>query len=225
MRMLLDLQGCQSTGSRGRGIGRYSLALAKGLVRNGPHHEFWLLLNAAFPETIEPIRQAFDSLVPPERIAVFQVPPGCAEMLDSSLWRTRAAELIRRHAIRSIKPDLIHVSSLFEGLVDDCATLIEPALDGAPTAVTLYDLIPLLNPQRYLADVRTKAWYMRKLNSLARADLLLGISASACAEVSAALPQRRGQAINISTAADPLFHPTGPADAVHRAGLTRPFVM
>ena len=64
MKLLLDLQGCQSGGSRNRGIGRYSLALAQAMVRHGGAHEIWLLLNAAFPDTLEPLREAFAGLVP-----------------------------------------------------------------------------------------------------------------------------------------------------------------
>ncbi|MDF2466731.1 MAG: glycosyltransferase [Ramlibacter sp.] len=225
MRLLLDLQGCQSGGSRSRGIGRYSMALAKGLIRNGERHEFWLLLNAAFPDTLAPVREAFDGLIPPERIVVFSVPQGCAEVAHARRWRTRAAELIRHHAIRAVNPDVVHVSSLFEGLVDDAATSIEPAPEAVPCAVTLYDLIPLLHPQRYLADPRTKAWYSRKIQSLGRADLLLGISASACAEAVAELPERKGKVVNISSAADPQFRPDGPRVAAARLGLTREFVM
>ncbi len=226
MKVLLDLQGCQALGSRNRGIGRYSLALAKEMVRQGTGHEFWLLLNAAFPEAIESLREEFSGLVPASRFAVFQVPRECADLAHEDLWRARAAELIRRHAIRELHPDVVHVGSLFEGLVEDCATAIDPELDGAPTAVTLYDLIPLLNPQRYLADARTANWYHRKIESLVRADLLLGISSSACQEAESALTGKRGRVVDISSAADPaLFHPAAPGDAASRLGLKRGFIM
>ena len=89
---------------------------------------------------------------------------------------------MRRHAVHELRPDVLHVGSLFEGLVDDCVTSIDPALDRVPTAVTLYDLIPLLNPGRYLFDDRTVRWHDRKIESLRRADLLLAISESAAGE-------------------------------------------
>lgn len=225
MRILLDLQGCQSKGSRPRGIGRYSLALAQALVRNGPSHEFWLLLNAAFPETLEPIRRDFEGLIPPDRIRCFHVPPGCAEGVADDLWRMRCAEEVRRHAIRAIAPDLVHVSSMFEGLADDCAVRIDPA-DGIPVAATVYDFIPFLNADRYLADERTRAWYMRKVDSLKAADLLLGISESASNEAREVLRGARGEILNISSASDPaLFHPDGPAAAASRLGIAKPYVM
>ena len=44
MRIVIDLQGAQN-GSRHRGIGRYSVALAKSIVRNRGNHEIFILLN------------------------------------------------------------------------------------------------------------------------------------------------------------------------------------
>lgn len=73
MRIVLDLQGCQSV-SRLRGIGRYSLALAKAIARNAGEHEVWVVLNNLFPDSIEEIRHTFDGLVPIDRIAVFSLP-------------------------------------------------------------------------------------------------------------------------------------------------------
>ena len=49
MRIVLDLQGAQ-TESRFRGIGRYSLALAKGIAKNINEHELWIILNGAFQD-------------------------------------------------------------------------------------------------------------------------------------------------------------------------------
>ena len=44
MRILIDLQGAQ-TGSRHRGIGRYSLDITKAILRNSDNHEVLILLN------------------------------------------------------------------------------------------------------------------------------------------------------------------------------------
>ena len=49
MRLLIDLQGAQ-TESRRRGIGRYSIALARAIIRNAGDHEVWIgLTSAAYP--------------------------------------------------------------------------------------------------------------------------------------------------------------------------------
>lgn len=63
MRILLDLQGAQGE-SRLRGIGRYSLSLALSVARNARGHDVHLLVNGAFPEGIDHIREAFAGLLP-----------------------------------------------------------------------------------------------------------------------------------------------------------------
>ena len=46
MRIVIDLQGCQSLGNSSRGIGRYSRSLIKALIRNSLNDEFILIANA-----------------------------------------------------------------------------------------------------------------------------------------------------------------------------------
>jgi glycosyltransferase involved in cell wall biosynthesis len=227
MKILLDLQGCQSVGSRNRGIGRYSLALAEAMMSQRRGHEFHLLLNGAFPESIESLRATLRDLLPTERITVFHPCPGSGEGDTFNPWRTHASEIIRRYAIRCVRPDVLLVGSLFEGLNEDCATSVDPPEDGVPTAVVLYDLIPFLHPQRYLAQSGVNTWYRRKIDSLQRADLLLGISESACDEARTALQLPTAtRVLNISSAADPgIFHPGPVDDVAKRLGIRDRFVL
>ena len=76
MRMVIDMQGAQ-TESRFRGIGRYTLSLALAIARNRGEHEIILALSGLFPETIEPIRAAFDHLLPQENIRVWHASVRC----------------------------------------------------------------------------------------------------------------------------------------------------
>ena len=73
MRIVIDMQGAQ-TESRFRGIGRYTLSFAQAIVRNRGEHEVILALSGLFPDTIEPIRAAFDGLLPQENIRVWYAP-------------------------------------------------------------------------------------------------------------------------------------------------------
>jgi len=73
MRIVIDMQGAQ-TESRFRGIGRYTMSFAQAVVRNGGEHEIILALSGLFPETIEPIRAAFDGMLPQENIRVWHAP-------------------------------------------------------------------------------------------------------------------------------------------------------
>ena len=64
-----------------------------------------------------------------------------------------------------------------KGLVTMSATSVGRSRQDMPTAVTLYDLIPLAHQDVYLPKIPAVAdWYARKLTSLRRADLLLAIS-------------------------------------------------
>jgi glycosyltransferase involved in cell wall biosynthesis len=228
MRIVLDLQGCQSV-SRLRGIGRYSLALAKSIARNAGQHEVWIVLNNLFPDTIEEIRYAFEGLLSVDRIAVFSLPP-VALYQGSDNWRTRAAQLIREYAIAELEPDVVHISSLFEGYVDVSVSTIKALDTDTITAVTLYDLIPYLYPAKYLTDAGFKKHYYEKIEAIKQADVLLAISAYCGEEAVRELAIPRERITNISSAVSDSF-----SRAVHseldvtalrgRFGISRPFVM
>ena len=94
MRIVIDMQGAQ-TESRFRGIGRYTMAFAKAVVRNRGEHEVILALNGLFPDTIAPICAAFDQLLPQENIRVWQAPGPVNEEQPSNDARREVAELIR----------------------------------------------------------------------------------------------------------------------------------
>lgn len=229
MRIMIDLQGAQ-TESRFRGIGRYSLSLALAMARNAGDHEIWLALSAAFIESIPDIRHAFDGLIPQERIRVFDVPTPVAECAPANYWRARAAENIREHFLQQLKPDVVHVSSLFEGYGDDAVTSVGAFASGVNTAVTLYDLIPLLNQKTYLPTNTQRDYYLRKVQSLKNAGLLLAISEYSRRSAIDALQLPEDHVVNISAAIDGCFRPiTLSVERSHqlhsRYGLQRKMVM
>ncbi|MRW92612.1 glycosyltransferase [Duganella sp. FT80W] len=229
MRIVIDLQGAQSE-SRFRGIGRYSLALALGVARNAGPHEVWLLLNAALPAAIPDLRLAFAGLVPPERIRLFDAPAPSREHHEPHSPRARAGELLREHAIAELHPDVVLVTSLFEGYVDDSVVSVGTLDSGADTAVVLYDLIPFLNPEAYLAHATQRAYYERKIASLRRAGLLLAISDYSRQEAIDALQLQPDHVVAISTAVDACFQPAEAdpqalAALRERFGLTRDMLM
>lgn len=207
MRIVLDLQGAQ-TESRFRGIGRYSLALAKGIAKNINEHELWIILNGAFPATIEPIRKEFNGLLSQDRIKVFEIPLPVKEMEEENIQRTRAAEIKREAFIFELKPDFVLITSLFEGWVDDAVVSIKSFLPGLKTAVVLYDLIPLIYKEIIIdsAPKHFLDYYFNKINSLKKADLLLSISDSSKNEGLKYLKLSSENIINISGAVEENFH-------------------
>src|SRR5690348_15800536 len=230
MRVVVDLQACQSHASRNRGIGRYSLALLKAMLQQASGDEVWVALNGELPGTIEPLRAALDDLIPQSRIVVWRAVSGFSAELPANDWRRNAAAQVRQSFLESLAPDVVHVSSWFEGFIDDTLTSPGVSTPRYQTAVTLYDLIPLVHDKIYLGHPRLREWYLRKTEELERADLLLGISAHTCREAMERLALPPERIANISAAIDPLFHTVNLA-ADNRAalrarlGLLRPFLM
>lgn len=205
MKILIDLQGCQ-TASRYRGIGRYSLALAKALVRNRGQHHVVLLANGAFSGELFALRSCFESDIPPRDFVVFDAEWPVAEFDTENAVRARLAELERERLIADIAPDVVLLTSLFEGFVDDAVTSVGRIGVKPLTAVTLYDLIPYLRPDPNWPS-HYKPYYDRKIASLKQADLFLSISAYARREAAVAMPELEPRIVNISSACDPCFFP------------------
>ena len=211
MRIVIDLQGAQSE-SRFRGIGRYSLALALGVARNAGSHEIWLVVNGGLDTSIAALRQAFAGLVPPERIRVFEFVGPVAEIDDANGERCRAAECMREYFIAQLHADAVLITSLFEGFVDDAVVSVGAfdSNEAQTSAVVLYDLIPFLQPEKYLGSPSQRAYYARKIDSLKRAGLLLAISDYSRQEAIDALGLDPQGVVSISTAVDECFRPAAP---------------
>ncbi len=187
MRIVIDMQGAQ-TESRHRGIGRYTLSLALALVKIKGDHEIILALNGLFSDSIEPIRKAFDGVIPQENIKVWSAAgPLSAEFPEHKI-RRQAVELLRESFIKGLQPDFVLVTSLFEGFKEDFTCSIGNLLETVPTAVILYDLIPLLDPKTYLPTPSLARWYWEAIETFKKADLLLAISNSSKNEAVEHLP-------------------------------------
>ncbi|MGX4643829.1 glycosyltransferase [Massilia sp. SYSU DXS3249] len=206
MRIILDLQACQAS-SMHRGIGRYSMALALAMARNSGGHELRIVLNEDYPDSVATIRKAFDGLLPQSHISTFVTPVPVGEVDQRNAWRIRTSERIREHYLAGLRPDIVHVASLFEGLGDNVVASVPRAEKRFDTAVTLYDLIPLMRKERYLGDPNVAAWYYRKLEQLKQAGLLLAISGSARKEGIELLQLPPQRVANISSAVDAIFRP------------------
>lgn len=224
MRIVIDLQGAQ-TGSRFRGIGRYSLSLATAMARNAGRHEIRVLLNGSFADSIEPIIKAFEGLLPEDRFHVWLPVRSVGLAVDDGV-----DERLRDAFLASLKPDIVHVSSLFEGLGEPAITSVGVGDSRLRTAVTLFDLIPLIYQKRYLSSETMVRWYHEKVAHMRRADLLLGISSSAAQEAVDHLGFDSTDVVNISSAIDGGFKRLHP-DLLDEPGLRgkyalhRPFVM
>ena len=229
MRIVIDLQGAQCD-SRFRGIGRYSLSLALAMARNAKDHDVWLTLNSAFPQSILDIRQTFAGLVDPAHIRIFNNSGHTAEVVPENAWRVRTSERMREHFLELLQPDVIHVPSLFEGYGDDAVTSVGSYTSGHKTAVTIHDLIPLMDQTNYLPNPAIRDFYFRKIESLKRAGLLLAISESSRLEAIEHLGWSPELIINTSEGADAHFKvmalsPERIAQIKAKYNITRKMVM
>ncbi|MGZ3298125.1 MAG: glycosyltransferase family 4 protein, partial [Asticcacaulis sp.] len=230
MKIVIDLQGVQAE-SRNRGIGRYSLSLAKAMVRHKREHEIIIALNGMFPQSLEPIRAAFAGVLPPENIRVWNAVGPTTPLAPENAWRNDVAELAREAFLLDLKPDFVHVSSPFEGFGDNAVFSLGRLPYPLRTAVTLYDLIPFMEKEVYLDPNPTFAgFYHKRIDYLRRADLFLAISESARREVIECLGVEEYKAVNISAAADDYFRPCklslDERRELHKAhGISKPFVL
>jgi glycosyltransferase involved in cell wall biosynthesis len=226
MRIVVDLQGAQ-TESRFHGIGRYSLEFSLALARDPRGHEIWLLLNGHDPESARELRGLFAGLVPPDRILMLVPPDGLELQIAKDRPRRTAAELTRAHLIRSVDPDCLIVTSLFEPPDSEAVTTNNAEDLDSITAAVLYDLIPLLNADVYLSDSDLRRHYEAKLAEMKRVRLLLAISASSRQEAIDHLGTDPSHVVNVSAAARDIFSPgtVSRSDLRPELGVNRRFIL
>jgi glycosyltransferase involved in cell wall biosynthesis len=224
MRVVLDLQSCQTPSSRGRGIGRYSMALAQALQARG-ELDVRIAVNASYPEGLEEIRAAFSGTTSEHKITSYKPFAEQQQPRRAELIRDLNDLLLRKH-YASITPDIVHTTSLFES-DPGAGSLIKVKEVAAPVrAVTLYDLIPLIFDQHYLAHSATRTWYHSRVSALREFELILAISEATRQDAINLLGIAPDRVVNISGAADDHFRPLpNMMRQFPSLGIVKPFVM
>jgi glycosyltransferase involved in cell wall biosynthesis len=230
MKIVLDLQGAQSD-SRHRGIGRYTFAMARAFVSEASsRHELWLALNGRHSEAALDLINQFEDLIPRTRVLINELPADIAGYLPANHERMLVAEAAQASFFDRINADFIWHSSMFEGWGDDSIASLGRGSDDYRHAATLYDLIPLIHPERYLHDPRYQQWYYRRLSLLKRCGLLLAISESSRREAAELLDAKPDRVAVVPAAVNGIFTPT-PADEAtwarwqQRYGIGRGFLL
>nr|WP_252193105.1 glycosyltransferase [Rhizobium sp. CSW-27] len=219
--MLVDLIGAQSVSSRGRGIGRYTLSWMEALLRTSGAHDVDMVLSRTLVDGADDVARRMAGLFGAERLHFLDTISSSAHLNRENKWRYDANAIIKRMFCESLRPDIIHVSSMFEGFWDDAVTAEGGAGSATTTAATLYDIIPYVYPDIYLARPDFRAWYLSKIERLKSLDLLLAISEHSRREAVEFLGLSPDRVVAISTAADPHFMQI-PIDASSaRAVLTK----
>ena len=204
MRVVIDLQSCQS-GSRVGGIGRYSLDLAKAMAKKATDDEILILLNDRYPEAASAVKTEFEGILPAQSIKTLYLPRACSFAAGAENGDYEASQVVREAFLQSLNPDIVHVSSIFEGFFDSIAVSVDTSGLQLPTAVTLYDLIPAKQQKSYLSDDLIRAHYFRNFEELFKADCLLAISEFSASEALELRPKYPGDLVNIRGGIDPKF--------------------
>lgn len=207
MRIVLDLQGAQTLGSRNRGIGRYAMGLAGGMARAAdPAIDLRITLNAAFPDAIEPIIEALSTDLPRKAFSIYTSPPGATwpppEAGDPA--QAAAAAAARLH-MATLEPDAVLLSSIMEGFGQGDVAGFPLDMPGVLSAAVLYDLTPLHDPDQFLSWSVICSFYHRQVDLFRQSDLLLAISESTRQDGIERLDRGPDTVITIGTATDPIF--------------------
>ncbi|EKY3318380.1 glycosyltransferase [Vibrio cholerae] len=204
MRLIIDLQSCQSQASKNRGIGRYSYSFVEAMLKEkNDDTEIYLFVSSLYPSEVDFLKSRFGHHIHADNFIIWEGYNRISHVYGS---KKRAEEAIysRATVLRSYKPDVILVTSLFEGLDEDITVDTKLGLEGIKIATVLYDLIPYQYPDIYLSNPIIKDWYMGRLDSLAHSDLLLSISNSSKMEADTILNSKH-KIINISSAVSENF--------------------
>lgn len=174
LRILFDLQSCQTSNSAYRGVGRYSSTLFENVASLAAPREIFALTSGHLAHRYEPRNisraKVLEAGVLPAWHTGRNFAGGDQDALDGIMLAALA---------QGVKPDVIHVSHVFEGL-DERVGIFDPLqrTAGQVVSATLYDLIPLLFQDHYFQNPQFRRWYYARLAWLRKADILLAISES-----------------------------------------------
>jgi glycosyltransferase involved in cell wall biosynthesis len=174
LRLLVDLQACQTAGSGMRGVGRYSKALFSGLLSECCDHDIFAHMATHLPVALD-----LPGLQRPRILKTSALPPWATDRDFRGGEQDTLDSLLLSAFMAPLKADVIHVSHVFEGFGERLALPnAGQRATGQIISATLYDLIPLLFREHYFLNENFKKWYMARLAWLRKADLLLAISES-----------------------------------------------
>lgn len=208
MRIVLDLQAAQSL-SRYRGIGRYTLSLAKAFAGGASQHELYLALNGHDPDVVAGLIREFDGLVPRDRVRICELPGNIRACDLSNAWRRKLATAVYETFISSFEADFVWHGSLFEGWGDDTVTGLGSGYQDRRHMATLYDLIPMQYAEETFGNAWHRSWYYQRLALVKRCRMLFAISDHARREAMEALRIPGERIVAISGAAHETFVKTG----------------
>lgn len=205
MRIIVDLQVAQ-TSSCFKDIGKYLLSLAKSIAANRANHELIIALNGLFPNTIEPLRAAFNGIISQENIRVWSAAGLLFGSDLRSKWRRKAAERIREAFLARFNPDIVHIMNIFEGYDDNAVTSIGILSPRIPTTAGFHEIVT--SPafvKRINCDRQYKKFFFEKIEYLKRADKIMSFAGSTTEEIISTFGFEREITVNLSPDCPSMF--------------------
>jgi glycosyltransferase involved in cell wall biosynthesis len=208
-RLLVDLQATQSQAHADRGIARYVKEQTRAMLRRGVGDALLLNPHLPFPRNLDQ-----DLLTHPEL-----------------RWNTQT-EVRRLIDADPDRPIAYYLTSPFELSLRAEGDLPAHLWRGSvPVVATLYDLIPLVMPERYLQNDAIAHHYRGRVEQLHQVDLVLCISDHTRLDAIRLLGLDPAKVKSIGFGVSPFFHPESPSDgndallARHLPAVDRPFVL
>lgn len=231
MRLLVDLMGAQTKGSRIRGIGRYTRELALALSRDRRDGiDLRFVLSDNFPDAADELRRLLSPFVPTEAFSSYATPVTAKFATPQSDPARRVGEAIVRRHVAGVRPDCLLASSLYEVAPDDFAYFDLRRQPALLSSAILYDLIPMRMPKQYLRYADYRKVYEEQTAVVASADLLFAISEHTRRDAIDLLKIDPDRIVTIGGAADASFVPrTRSPDEIAailiRLGLRERFIL
>lgn len=223
MRIVIDMQGAQGA-SRDRGIGRYTVSVVREFLRVAADHEVFLLFNGMLPDAIPAIRSELHGLFKPENQLVWFAQSPVAAIDPANATRRELAETIWEGAVRSLRPDWLLITSMFEGLIDDAVATVPLSREFQVSAI-VYDLIPLIFHDVYLSDETNRIHYSKQLKRLKNCDLFLAISECTSMDAQRFLKIPARHVTNVGTAIEEGFSKTLRTTSTYFKKIEKPYLL
>jgi glycosyltransferase involved in cell wall biosynthesis len=189
LQLLVDLQAAQSK-YYDRGVATYVKELTRALHQRGRVDGMLLNPHLPFPRALD------------------------QDLLTSPLLRWNTQSEVRSIVEAGTGPVAFHLSAPFEVSLWSEGDLPAHLLrTGIPVVATLFDLIPLVLADRYLADPTFERRYRARVEQLHQMDLILAISEFTRRDGIRLLDLPPEKIVNVGAGVSPFFRPAGPGDA------------
>ena len=169
-RVVIDMQAAQNN-SATRGLGRYTRELTKSLIENSRGElEIFLSLNGALSSAS--LLRYFENVTDRDHLKVWYYEPHLPMPAKRSSAETQAAELFYEWFHKQFQADILWLPSYFD---ENAHHIVSNNFSDkkTKTIITIHDLIPLLNQEKYLTSGERVRWYQNRLDSCRHADFII----------------------------------------------------